>query len=196
VETQSLNAVQVIILVSRLLSERRFDELGDLARQDERVFDQIVETMREAKWPFSFFAAASLSKAGELAVAPLIEALQDSQFVVRQIAAMALGDIDDRSAVEPLVDLLADDQEVVRQAAAVSLGKIGVVEAISPLLQTIGDDSELVRKAVVNALGMIGDERALPALERVAETDAAAVVERARAAIRQIRSKRRKNDPE
>ena len=189
-ESKHLNGVQVIILVSRLLSERRFDELGNLARQDERVFDQLVETLREAKWPFSFFAAASLSKTGELAVAPLIEALQDSQGVVRQIAAMALGDIGDPSAVAPLVDLLDNDQEVVRQAAAVSLGKIGVVGAIAPLLRTIGDDSELVRKAVVNALGMIGDERALPALERAAAADTEAVVERALAAIRQIREQK------
>jgi HEAT repeat protein len=189
-ESQKLNAVQVIVLVSRLLSERRFDELGDMARQDERVFDQLVQTMREGKGPFCFFAAAGLSKAGEAAVAPLLEALQDRQAPVRQIAAFALGDVGDLRAMEGLVGRLGDAQHVVRQVAAVSLGKLGAVAAVEPLLGAIDDDSDLVRKAVVNALGMIGDERALPALERVAAHDVEAVAARASAVSRGIRERR------
>jgi HEAT repeat protein len=188
-DVKKLNAVQVILHVSRLLSERRFDELGDLARQDERVLDQLVQTMRETNGPFYLFAATALSKAGTVAVAPLLAALQDRQVPVRQIAAFALGEIGDLSAVEGLVEGLEDEHHVVRQVAAVSLGKLGAAEAVGPLLRAIDDDSELVRKAAINALGMIGDERALPALERAAANDTKAVAARAREVRRQIRER-------
>jgi HEAT repeat protein len=187
-DSKELNSVQVIMLVARLLSERRFDELGELARQDERVLYQLVETLRDGKGMFCFFAAVGLSKAGESAVQPLIEALQDEQYIVRQAAAAALGDMGDKRAVEGLVERLGDASDVVRQSAAVSLGKLGAGEAVEPLLRAIGDESELVRKAVVNALGMIGDERAVPALKRAAVEDTEAVAERARAVMQEMKA--------
>ncbi len=186
-ESEKLNQVQIMLLVTQLLSEMRFDELGDLARKDERVFDHLVQTLRGGKGPFCFFAATALSKVGEAAVEPLIEALQHSQYPVRQVAALALGEIRDPRVVGRLVEGLGDEYEAVRQAAAVSLGKIGAVEAVEPLLRAIGDESEIVRRAVVNALGMIGDERALPDLARLEAEDTEAVAERAREVIRQIR---------
>ena len=188
-ESKNLNAVQIIPFVGRLLSERRFDELGDLARKDERVLDQLVQTLRSASGPFYLFAATALSKVGKVAVEPLVEALQDEQYPVRQVAAMALGEIRDPEGIKGLVERLGDEHYVVRQAAAVSLGKIGVVEAIEPLLRAVGDESEIVRRAVVNALGMIGDEVALPALVRVEAEDIEAVAKRAREVIRQIRER-------
>jgi HEAT repeat protein len=185
-ESRKLNSVQIILLVTQLMSERRFDELGDLARQDERVFNHLVQTLRDGRGPFCFFAATGLSKAGESAVEPLLEALQDGQHVVRQVAALALGEIGDLRAVGGLVEGLEDEYEAVRQAVAVSLGKLGAVEAIEPLLRAIRDESEIVRRAVVNALGMIGDERALPELKRVEAEDTEAVAERAREVIGEI----------
>ena len=182
-ESKKLNPVQIILLVTQLLSERRFDELGDLARKDERVLHQLIETLRDGKGPLCFFAATGLSKAGASAVEPLLEALQDGQYVVRQLAALALGEMGDLRAVERLVERLGDEYEAVRQAAAVSLGKLGAAEAIEPLLRAMRDESEIVRRAVVNALGMIGDERALPELKRVAAEDTEAVAERAREVI-------------
>jgi HEAT repeat protein len=185
-ESQNLNAVQIIIRVGELLSERKFDELGELARRDERVFQQLVDTVRGGQGLFSFLAATSLIRVGERAVAPLIEALHDDQYVVRQAAAAALGDMGDRRAVEGLIDRLGDESEVVRQSAAVSLGKLGATEAVEPLIRAVGDESELVRKAAVNGLGMIGDKRALPALKRAAAEDTEAVAQRARAVMQAI----------
>ena len=190
-ESRRLNPVQIILHVTQLLSERRFDELGDLARQDERVLHHLVRTLRDGRGPFCFFAATGLSKAGQAAVEPLLEALQDEQYVVRQVSALALGEIGDQGAAEKLVEGLEDESVAVRQAVAVSLGKIGAVEAIEPLLRVIRDESEIVRRAVVNALGMIGDEKALPELKRVAAKDTEAVAERAREVIRKIEERER-----
>jgi len=188
-KSENLNQVQIILLVAQLLSEMRFDELGDMARKDARVFDQLVQALKSNRGPFYLFAATALSKVGGAAVEPLLEVLQDGQYPVRQVAALALGEIGEPSVVERLFESLGDEHEAVRQAAAVALGKIGAREAVEPLLRTIGDESEIVRRAVVNALGMIGDERALPELARVEAEDTEMVAKRAREMIRQIRER-------
>ena len=59
-DNKELNSVQIIIRVGQLLSERKMDELGQWARQDERVFQQLVETVRGGNGLFCFTAAASL----------------------------------------------------------------------------------------------------------------------------------------
>ena len=185
-EGKKPNADRIAAMVHQGLLERQFDVLGAMASVDERVLHQLVEVTRAAQGWSSLFAATALSKAGEPAVAPLIEALQDEQVIVRQGSAMALGEIGNHSALEDLVARLKDESHLVRQVAAIALGKLGSLEALDPLLRAIGDESEIVRRAVVNALGMIGDECALPALERVAAEDVEAVAERAREVMQEI----------
>ena len=188
-ESKNLNQVQIIILVGKLLSERQFDTLGEMARKDKRVLDQLARALRGDEVMFCFFAAVALTKVGDAALEPLVESLQDGRYPVRQAAASALGDVRDSRAVGRLVERLGDEHHVVRQAAAVSLGKIGAEEAVEPLLRAIGDESEIVRRAVVNALGMIGDDRALPELMRVEAEDLEAVAKRASEVIRQIQER-------
>ena len=61
-DSRELDAVQIIIRVGELLSERKMDELGQMARQDQRVFEQLVDTLRGGRGLFCFTAAASLIK--------------------------------------------------------------------------------------------------------------------------------------
>ena len=93
--------------------------LADLARQDVRVFEQLVDTVRGGQGMFCFSAAAGLIGVGERALAPLLEALGDEQYIVRQASCFALGDLGDRRAVETLIGRLADASDAVRQSAAV-----------------------------------------------------------------------------
>jgi HEAT repeat protein len=188
-EGKTPDAGRIAAMVNQGLLERQFDVLGALASADARVLNQLVEITRAGQGMSSLFAATALSKAGEPAVAPLIEALQDEQVIVRQGSAMALGEIGDQSALEALVARLEDESHVVRQAAAIALGKLGAIEALPPLIRALEDESEIARRAAVNALGMIGDKRALPALERVAVEDIEAVAERAREVIHQIEAR-------
>jgi HEAT repeat protein len=185
-EGKKRDADRIAAMVHQGLLERQFDVLGALASVDERVLHQLVEVTRAGEGMSSLFAATALSKAGEPAVAPLIEALEDEQVIVRQGSAMALGEIGNQRALQDLVARLVDESHLVRQAAAIALGKLGSPEALDPLLRAIGDENEIVRRAVVNALGMIGDERVLPALERVAAQDVEAVAERAREVMQEI----------
>ena len=133
-EDKKPKADRIAAMVHQGLLERQFDVLGALASVDERVLHQLVEVTRAGQGMSSLFAATALSKAGEPAVAPLIEALRDEQVIVRQGSAMALGEIGNQSALEDLVARLDDESHLVRQAAAIALGKLDSFEALDPLL--------------------------------------------------------------
>jgi HEAT repeat protein len=185
-DDQKPNTDHIAAMVHQGLVERQFDILGALASADPRALHELVAVTRAGQGTASLLAATALSKAGEPAVAPLIEALQDEPVIVRQGAAMALGEIGDPRALAALAARLEDGSHMVRQVAAIALGKLGAPEALAPLIGALGDESEIVRRAAVNALGMLGDARALLALERLVAEDVAAVSERARAAIQEI----------
>jgi bilin biosynthesis protein len=186
VDSLQLNEVQLIPFVGKLLMDKRFDDLGMMARKDKRVLEQLVQAVKVGRPPFFFLAATALSKAGNVALMPMLEMLRHAQYPVRQMAALALGDIGDPRAVPDLIQSLSDPQAMVRQAVVLSLGKIGVEEAVEPLLQSFADESDIVRNAVVKALGLIGDPRALPTLQRAASEDAEIVAQAAKEAIAQI----------
>lgn len=185
-DNDPFDQIQIVMLVTQLMAKRQFDELGSLACQDERVLQHLTRKLRDGAGPSCFSAATALSKAGQPAVRPLLTASTDDNYIVRQLAALALGDIGDLRALHALVSRLGDDNEVVRQAAAVSLGKLGSPDAVVPLLHAMDDESELVRRAAVNALGLIGDPRALPQLRRAAAEDVDVVAKRAREVAREM----------
>ncbi|NIM13846.1 MAG: hypothetical protein GTO45_17520 [Candidatus Aminicenantes bacterium] len=71
---------------------------------------------------------------GKPAVAPLINALKDGDYLVRRNAAEALGKIGDAEAVELLINALKDEDYFVRSNAAGALGKIGDARAVEHLV--------------------------------------------------------------
>ena len=82
----------------------------------------------------------ALVQFGGEAVDPLIAALKHKKWVVRQLAASALGQIGDSRAVEPLIALLHDTEAVVRELASRSLGAIGDQRAIEALAGVANED--------------------------------------------------------
>jgi len=68
---------------------------------------------------------------------PLIGALKDPDWRVRESAAEALGKKKAPQAVVPLINTLADKDMEVRQAAVVALGRLGDKRAIDPLEQLL-----------------------------------------------------------
>jgi HEAT repeat protein len=109
--------------------------------------DKFPETIR----PF-LEAFKSQDEFVEIALEPLIKALEDGNWKVRNIAAKALGDIGDARAVEPLIKALGEGN----LSAAGALGKIGDERAIEPLIKALGDDDRNVRKSAAGVLGGIG----------------------------------------
>jgi HEAT repeat protein len=123
------------------------ERFPEVFRQNERFRKQLVK---------------ALGKVGVPAVPPLIQALGDGDWHVREAACRALGAIGDRQAVPPLIQALRD--WYVRAAACRALGAIGDRQAVPPLIQALGDRDRGVRAAACRALGAIGDRQAVPHL--------------------------------
>jgi HEAT repeat protein len=107
---------------------------------------------------------------GEIAVRAVPEltlALQDSDKMVRRVAAFALGRIGEMAApaVPMLVKALADDQQEVREFAAFALGRIGegAAPAVPALMPALQDKNSVVRFGAALALRQMG-EAAAPAM--------------------------------
>ena len=104
-------------------------------------------------------AASALGRVGDSqAVDPLIDALEDDQLGVIEIASLSLGEIGDSRAVEPLINALGDENWEVRSSLAKALGKIGDNRAIQPLINLLKDKNENVRWHAVQALEAITGE--------------------------------------
>ena len=125
-------------------------------------------------------AAEALGKTGNArAVEPLVAALRDTNWYVREHAARSLGEIGDRDAVVPLIEFLRHSEQDVGehagfsqgevktslQAAAVeALGALGDARAVDSLIGLLNTGDEYSRRGVVDALAKIKDPRVVPAL--------------------------------
>jgi HEAT repeat protein len=106
-------------------------------------------------------ATNALVKTGRPAVDPLIAALKDGDYSVREAAADTLGQIGDARGAEPLIAALKDGTSSVRTAAAGALVKIGRA-AVEPLIAVLVDSvSNDLRECAAALLGNIGDSRAV-----------------------------------
>lgn len=126
-------------------------------------------------------AAIVLGEIGDSrAVAPLIEALDDERFYVRDALALALGRMGE-AALEPLLQVVKDKHPARRAGAAMALRYLGRMEALDALRELLSDKEVAVRVAAVEALAVVGGHGVLAELQRVAEKDRA---ESVRAAAR------------
>ncbi len=154
-------------------------KLGDV-RAVEPLF---IALHSDGVW---WWAAEALGMLGESAVEPLIAALKDSGWRMREKAAYALGRLvvqpEDAAlcarAVEALIAALKDSDKDVRENAAEALGRLGtqledttlrarVVEPLVAALQDYYEDSKgeyPVRQAAAQALRRIGTSKALAAV--------------------------------
>ena len=123
------------------------------------------------------------------AVDPLINALADDEYQVRQAAAEALGQLGDKRAVDPLIKALVDGHSDVRKAAAEALGQLGDV-AVDPLTKILLDDNSDIRRSAAEALGQLGDKRAVDPLINALADDEYWVRQAAAEALGQLGDKR------
>lgn len=106
-------------------------------------------------------ATIALMELGKPSVVPLTEALKDEDMYVRQMAAVALRELADKSAITdkrevgPLIQALRDEDKNVRLLTAIALAEIGDERAVEPLTLASKDKSRIVKKAAKQALEMI-----------------------------------------
>lgn len=137
----------------------------------EALIDDVKQdNVKPTNWALRRYASAKLVEVGQLAVAPLVELLNNQNASVRAEAATALGNIGNLDAVEPLIAALNDPISNVVTVAGSALGAIKDMRAINPLIDVLhrhGAD-EIVSAAL--ALGEIGSPKAQESLEEVALT--------------------------
>jgi len=148
------------------------------------------------------------------AVEPLIQALEDPLWEIRQAAVKSLGKIggiraaealvaagnklgDRDAAVEPLKQIgqtavapllaaIRNEDKESRSLAARVLGEIGDARAVDPLLSLLKDESEMVRQDAVEALGKIGDLRAVEAVRAAGQEENVTVRSAARRVLKDL----------
>jgi len=91
---------------------------------------------------------------GEPAVEPLIDALKNSSFSIRQAATLALGEIRDTRAIKPLIAALGDEILEVSVSARIALEEIGK-PAVEFLIDALKDVEERIRVNTKEALETI-----------------------------------------
>ncbi len=140
--------------------------------------------------------ALALGEIGDKrAVAPLIDALEEGDYILQRAAAAALGEIRDSKAVKPLIQILKNEHIMQKQHSLLSismtvvgaLGKIGDATAVEPLMQVLENniDFKLGRVAAM-ALGEIGDKRAEKSLKLAIRKGDRSLKEDAREALAKI----------
>lgn len=128
------------------------------------------------------------------ALDPLIEALEDKYWNVKQAAATALGHLGDKRAIRALIRALGEDEYgFARLAASSALSKLGekkwanIVKgesedferlgssgdrrALEPLIKALGDRKPDIRIRAALALGNLSDTRATEILCKTYDND-------------------------
>jgi HEAT repeat protein len=114
-------------------------------------------------------------------IEPVIQALGDTESIVRLAAVKTLKRLKDRRAVEPLAALL-DDQEIeVRLAAAQAFGVLRDERAVEPLIERLSGSDSAMRWAAALALGRLKARQAAEPL--LAALDDESVLVRIMAAL-------------
>lgn len=122
-----------------------------------RTLRQEFDKAKKEEEEFRTGAALKLGETRDFgAVAPLIDALEDTRASVRANAAMALGHLGYKEAVSPLIDLLQKEKDTnVCKNVVMALGSIGAKEALIPLFEFAhfvnlksADDVERVREVI------------------------------------------------
>jgi HEAT repeat protein len=123
-------------------------------------------------------ASAALVKIGRPSLGPLMRALNDSNPVVRQEAATALGLIGDPRAVAALIRVMKRRDRVLRRTAAEALVRLGR-PAAGPLVSLLKETDAGLRGEAARALVQIGRPSFKPLCQALLDADLGARCEAA-----------------
>jgi hypothetical protein len=126
---------------------------------------QRIEKLRDVDADGRSEAIRAVAALGAPAVLPLVEALTDREWHVRQRVVETLGEMGDERAVLPLIGALKDREWYVRRAAIQALDGIGADRpAVLPLIEALKDGEARVRQRAAQALGEIAVRQPFPEL--------------------------------
>ena len=118
---------------------------------DERAVAPLIAALRDDEWNVREAAEDSLAMIGSPAVEPLIKALREYQ--IRRYVIKILGKIKDERVLDPLFVQLRNEE--FKDDATAALVEVGL-PAVERLTAVLNDKDRNVRKHAVLALGAIG----------------------------------------
>ena len=213
--------IAAVTALGQFIQPETFDNMADLLLEDPEIevrvaaaralgatehpnaIPYLLLALRDPFWWYEREQAAdellkAIENMGEMAVDPLLDALNESEGTVRRFAAILLGRIGDARAIELLSMALYDMHFEVGQAAAESLAGFGPVglkklaealhhpetwlrqhaiygltlsgdkRIVPVILDMLNDPEREVQKQAIQSLGQLGDPRALSALQGIA----------------------------
>ncbi len=134
---------------------------------DERAIGPLIIALRDAEWNVREAAEESLAQIGSPAVEPLIKALREYQ--IRNYVIKVLGKIKDERVLDPLMAQIRNEE--FKDVATKALVDVGL-PAVERLMAVLNDKDNNVRKHAVLALGEIGIPEAVePLIEATKDED-------------------------
>ncbi len=118
---------------------------------DERAVAPLITALRDDEWNVREAAEDALTMIGSPAVEPLIKALREYQ--IRRYVIKVLGRIKDERVLDPLFVQLRNEE--FKDDATAALVEVGL-PAVERLTAVLNDKDRNVRKHAVLALGAIG----------------------------------------
>ena len=134
---------------------------------DERAIGPLITALRDVEWNVREAAEDALAQIGFPAVDPLIKVLRD--YSIRKYVIKVLGKIKDERVLDPLMAQLRHEE--FKDDATKALVDVGL-PAVERLMAVLNDKDKNVRKHVVQALGEIGiPETVEPLIEATKDED-------------------------
>lgn len=148
--------------------------LGEMAPDRKEARAALLDALADSDPTLRSAAADALSRAGSVAITPLLESLKSPNTQSRAGAVRVLGLIGRGrpEVVEALISALQDRERSVRYMAVQALAEIGAdaPAAIEALVQALQDREEPIRASAGDALVRIGPA-AVPALRTASTTE-------------------------
>ena len=126
---------------------------------DPRAIAPLIVALRDSEWNVREAAQDALAQIGPPAVDSLIKALREYQ--IRTFVIQVLGKIKDERVLDPLMLQLRNEE--FKDAATKALIEVGL-PAVERLMAVLNDKDKNVRKHAVTALGEIGISQAVEPL--------------------------------
>jgi HEAT repeat protein len=160
--------VNILFLPFILMSTMNGDDFESLEEMIAHLHSEDIEIRQEAAWNIHKIAE---QKKEELSpyISEITKAMQDSDWAVRKLVIMTLGELGVKEQMPAFQKALEKDSEPeVRVGAVEALLKIGSKEIIPSLMKALDDKAVVVRQVAISALGKLG-KRAKEAVQKLVE---------------------------
>lgn len=142
------------------------DDMSDLSEEDMLDYERKLKDKADVYARIvAVLAFGKIGKINKQAMVKLREGLKDDEPMVRALAVVVLGKLEDKESLVAIRELADDKDPVVRGVVALVMGKLGNKSTLSDLEKLTRDKETSVRASAALAIGRLGDEKGIRSLE-------------------------------